>query len=297
MTILSARRRARMKTLPFWGNIIWAIIRAVILIGLCFLIVYPLILKIVTCFMSPRDLINPTVKLFPREVSFEILQTAFKGLNYWTSLRNTFLLSLTVSIVQILVSAVAGYGLARFKFRGKGLIFVGIILALLVPPQTITLPLFVQFAGYGLVGTLWPFVLLSLTGLGLKNGLYIYMMQQHFRGLPGELEESAYIDGAGPIRAFWSVMLPNARNMMLTIFLLSFTWQWTDNVVTPMYMQKLRVFANSIAQLTHASTSDPIFSSAVNQVAALLIALPILVIYLFTQRYIVQGVERSGIVG
>ena len=135
-----------------------------------------------------------------------------------------------------------------------------------------------------------------LTGLGLKNGLYIYMMRQFFRGLPYELEESAYIDGAGPLRAFRSVMLPNARNMLLVVFIFSFTWQWTDNAITPMLLNNLKVFAN-VMGLVVPDYSNATVSGAMNSISALLIMTPLLIIYLFLQRRIIQGVESSGIVG
>ncbi len=139
-------------------------------------------------------------------------------------------------------------------------------------------------------------MILSLTGLGLKNGLYIYMMRQFFRGLPYELEESAYIDGAGPYRAFLFVLLPNARNMMLTVFILSFTWQWTDSNITPMFLQNMRVFANIAGSVVNNYMSE-LIQSALNNIIAILIMAPLLLIYALLQRRIIQGVESSGLVG
>ena len=293
----------RLRRPEFWGGLLWSVVRAVILIGLGFMICYPILIKFVTCFMSSDDLINPTVKLIPQEGSTALLRQVYVQMDYWRTFSATAALSLLTATAQVAVSALAGYGLARFRFRGRGLLFALILAVLLVPPSTILTPLYVRFnymnlfgIRFSLINTYWPFVLMSLTGLGLKNGLYIYLVRQFFRGMPDELEESAYIDGAGPFRAFRSVMLPNARNILLVTFIFSLTWQWTDNAITPMFLPNLNVFATVVHGLSPDYT-NAIQQGAINSIAALLIMAPLLVIYLFLQRRIIQGVESSGIVG
>lgn len=298
-----SRPGKRLSQPAYWGNALWSLVRAVILFGIGFMILYPILIKFVTCFMSMNDLSDPTVKLIPLEGSTELLRQVYVKMDYWRTFATTAALSLLVAVAQVFVSALAGYGLARFKFRGRGLLFALILVVLLVPPSTILTPLYVRFnymsffgLRFSLINTYWPFILMSFTGLGLKNGLYIYMMRQFFRGMPYELEESAYIDGAGPLRAFRSVMLPNARNMLLVIFIFSFTWQWTDNAITPMFLNNLKVFANIVHSVV-PDYSNATLSGAMNSISALLIMAPLLVIYLFLQRRIIQGVESSGIVG
>ena len=122
-------------------------------------------------------------------------------------------------------------------------------------------------------------------------------MRQYFQGLPVELEESAYIDGAGPYRTFVSIMWPNARNMILTVFIFSFSWQWTDSNITPMYLQEMKLFSTMASTLMESNLVNPVEVSAINNVAMLLIVLPLLLIFIVLQRYIVKGVETSGIVG
>ena len=306
MFFQTARRSRLMKKLChpfFWGNLLWSLVRAVILIGIGFMILYPILIKVVSCFMSTNDLTDPTVKLIPLEGSTELFQKCWEGLDYWKTFAATAALSLLVAVMQTIVSALAGYGLARFQFKGRGIIFIAVIIVLLIPPSTILTPLYVRFnymsffgIKFSIINTYWPFVLMSATGLGLKNGLYIYMMRQFFRGLPYELEEAAYIDGAGPWRAFISVMLPNARNMLLVVFIFSFTWQWTDNAITPMFLANLKVFSNIVSSVTPDYTNATV-SGVMNNIMGLLIMAPLLVLYLFLQRRIIQGVESSGIVG
>ena len=222
-------------------------------------------------------------------------------MDYWSALLNTALLSLGVAVLQLFVSTFVGYGFARFKFWGKNVLFLLVILMLIVPSQTIILPLYVNlnnFLGTGLSFIDTPFALLflAITGLGLKNGLYIYMMRQFFRGMPKELEMSAYIDGAGHFRTFFSVMLPNASNMMITIFLFAFTWQWTDTTYNTMLMPNLNILTNTIMNVTVSSGDDVTQTQALLDTSSLLLILPLLIVFLFAQRYFIQSIERSGLV-
>ena len=282
------------------GKLIWIILRFVIIVGISYMILYPFVVKFVVAFSSTEDIVDNTVMYIPRQGSTYFLERAMLNMNYWKSFMNTALLSLFVSVFQLFVASVAGYGFARFKFKGRDLLFVLVLLTLMIPAQTIQLPLYVRFSHFlgtdlNLINTFWPLVILSMFGLGLKNGLYIYLMRQFFRGLPKELENSAYIDGAGFFRTFISIMLPNAANMMITVFLFSFTWQWTDTTYNRMLMPKLEILANKAATVA-SSIKDEAQQMAINDTACLLIILPLLIVFLFAQRYFIQSIERSGLV-
>lgn len=282
------------------GRFCWAIVRAVIIIGICFMILYPFLVKIIVSFMSTNDLTDKTVMFIPREGSTYFIERAIMNMGYWKALFNSALLSLIVSVFQLIVSCLVGYGFARFKFRGSNLLFLIVIVTLIIPPQTIMLPLYVRFRYFignlSLIDSFWPLAIMSATGLGLKNGLYIYLMRQFFRGLPKELEQSAYIDGAGPFRTFVSIMLPNAFNMMITVFLFSFTWQWTDTTYNSMLMPDLQVLSNTLFKVTKG-VEDVLQQQTLLDTGSLLMIAPLLIVFLFAQRYFVQGIERSGLVG
>ena len=153
-----------------------------------------------------------------------------------------------------------------------------------------------------LTGTYWPMVVLSATGLAFKNGLYIFMMRQFFRGVPDELEESAYIDGSGTLRTFLQIIIPLSVPMMITIFLFSFSWQWTDDFYTNMFIatNKITLMPDIVGipkslETTYAGQS--LYYAAINNTCGIMIILPLVILYLFCQKYLVQGIERSGIVG
>ena len=157
-----------------------------------------------------------------------------------------------------------------------------------------------------LANTFWPLIILSVFGLAFKNGLYIYLMRQFFKGVPDELEESAYVDGSGTFRTFFSIIIPLSIPMMITIFLFSFSWQWTDNFYTQIFFM---VDIDRIYLMPDLFKSIPpslnfegfagmdLYETVIQNTAAIMVIIPLVIMYLFCQKYLVQGIERSGLVG
>ncbi|MBR7093067.1 MAG: carbohydrate ABC transporter permease [Clostridia bacterium] len=291
-------------------KISWSLVRGVILFGLCFEIVYPFFVKIMQTFMTKEDLVDPTIKLYPLHWTLSTLRQTFTEIEFVPAAFNSLILSLTVSVLQMMICTLVGYGLARFKFRGRNLLFFMVILTLIIPPQlySITQYLYFYYFGVGqhtvnLIGTYWPFLLLSLTGMGMKNGLYIFLMRQFFRGLPKELEDAAYIDGCGIFGTYLRVILPNARNMLITVFVLSFSWQWTDYFFSSMLLGAQQVtnlplaIINNIQLIrTGGERVDPILYAVERNTACLLAIIPLLILFAFLQKKLINGIERSGLV-
>lgn len=291
--------RKKRITLGKIGHYSWVVLRYVILIGIAFMILYPFVVRICVSFMSTNDIVDTTVMYIPREGSTFFIQKAMQNMNYWTALLNTFLLSALIGLLQLFVATFCGYGFARFKFWGSNILFFAVILTLIIPSQTIIIPLYSRFSnffGLNLLNTFWPLLIMSATGLGLKNGLYIYMMRQFFRGMPKELEASAFIDGAGHLRTFFVIMLPNAMNMMITVFLFAFTWQWTDTTYNDLLIPKLDILANTVMKAWNTSSTEVLQQQSLLDTGALLMIFPLLIVFLVCQRYFVQSIERSGLV-
>ena len=160
----------------------------------------------------------------------------------------------------------------------------------------------------GFVNSLVPVYMLAITGLGFKNGLYIFLLRQFFKGVPDELEESAYVDGSSTFRTFFTIIIPLAIPMLITVFIFSFAWQWTDNFYTSIFFEPGYWDQEGSLQFMSSITGVPdtlklevknldAYASAITGTATILIALPLIIAYLFVQNFIVQGIERSGIVG
>lgn len=277
----------------------WIVVRTIILVGCCYTILYPFLLKLIDSFKSFEDYLDPAVQYIPKYFTTSNIKAVLTQLQYKKSFPITFLYSTLIALLQVFICGLAGYGFGRYKFRGSNLIFGLVIMELLVPPQTMIIPLFLRFrffyGGLNLIGTYWPIIILALTGLGIRNGLYIFMFRQNFRNMPKELEEAAIIDGCNPFQIFWKVMMPNAVSLMVTVFLISFAWQWTDTTYTELFQRGTDLLANMTAYVDGGE--EEIMVLQYNNTAAVLCVLPVMLIYLIGQRFFIQGVERSGITG
>lgn len=301
--------------LAFCKRLAWPVFRLLLLLGLSFVILYPFLTKISTMFMSLDDLKNPTVWIIPQSPTLDNILRVFKYGDYFRAFGNTLLVSLTCAVLQTLSCTMVGYGFAKFKFRGRGIFFALAVLTIIIPPQTIYISLYMKFRYFdvfGLLGALGlsslklveqitPMAVLSATALGLKNGLYIFVMRQFFRGVPRELNEAAYVDGCGVVPTFFRIMLPMAGSMMLSVFLLSFAWQWTDTFYSSLFYRQMLVLPNILSKITvitgEAIGKGTMMSSVMLNTGVIMIIAPLVIFYLFSQKFLIQGVERSGLVG
>ncbi len=307
-TTKGERAKAKYLSWRFVATIFGNIFAYVLTIGIAFVIIYPLLRRIGNAFKPVEEFYDTSIVYFPRNPTFEVVRQAFYKLNFKQVGIPSFLMALYVGLTQMVVALLVGYGFARFKFRGSRVLFACVILTLVVPPQTILIPLYLRFRYFDILGifkaitghslklidTYWCQILLSATGLGWKNGLYIYLMRQYFRGVPKALEEAAYIDGARTFKAFVKIMVPSALPMMLTVFLFSFSWQWTDTFYTGTFLIKKKLLATSVNAITH---ENELMAFNLQQTAILIILIPLIFLFVVTQRYFVEGIERSGLTG
>ncbi len=277
---------------------LWSIARFVIIFGLAFVILKPIYYKIAVAFMSRDDLLNPAVSLLPTGLSLDYWKSALSQLRLSESFLQTLFVSLLASGLQVFVATVVGYGLGRYKFKGSNLIFAAVILFMLVPVDVTSTAQYIRFAFFGIgdvkiniLETYWPLIMVAATGMNLKNGLYIYLMREFFRNMPGNLEEAAYIDGCGPIKAFAKVIVPNAKGMMSTVFLFSFCWQWVEYDFAKMYYPSKALFGTILPQLTSVTVLE---TTVVKNAAGILIAIPIMILFLLFQRTLVKSITLSG---
>lgn len=307
---------------------LWAFVRAVLIIGVSFTIIYPLLRYISASVKDPADIYNPIVYMVPVNYTLDNLKYAIGIMKYWLALKNTLVLSVSTMVLQVVSCALAGYGFARFRFPGNNILFALVVLTILIPASTLMLPMYLHFRtfdvlgvvklirgtdGVNLLNTYWPILILSATANGLKSGLYVYIFRQFFRGLPKEIEEAALIDGAGGFRTFYRIMLPNSIPSLVTVALFAFVWQYNDTYYASLFMPNVTLLSNKVAALpaeaslylptlmgfglNPAQRADPNHVALIVDTGILLAILPLIVLYLFVQRYFVESVERTGIVG
>lgn len=293
------------------------ILRTTLLFGLCFVILFPTIQQLSMALRAPEDINNPAVIWIPETWSLMNIKIAATVLDYGRAVINTFKMSLISMMLQLFSTALAGYAFSRLKFRGSNILFLGVIITIITPPQALSLAQYLYFRDLGLIGKEVSIYIMSGLGMGIRSGIFIYIFRQFFRGLPKELEESAQIDGAGVFRTFWSVMLPNARGAIVTVALFAFVWQWNDAYYVQIFDVSTEKFPLLTMQLINAAErmyatlfytggldligqnvwENPLFLALISNVAALLMMLPLLIMYLFVQRQFVESIERTGIVG
>ena len=325
----SKKERMRIKYLSgtFVVSIVWWLFRFIILLGLAYVVLMPFFSKITGSFMSPEDFIDVTVKYIPKYPTLDTYKAIIAEAKYGTAFINTITLSLFCGVTQTFICSLIGYGFAKFKFKGSTLLFLLVVLTMVIPHQTLQLSLFMKFRYFDILGVFnllgggvtealeiipfssinlnnsyWPLALLSITGLAYRNGLYIFMMRQFYRGVPDELEESAYLDGCGTFMTFFRIIIPLSVPMMVTIFLFAFCWQWTDDFYTTVFFTSsgMKLMPDIIMTPKSLDTdfaAGDLYISAIRNTCGLLVMAPLIVVYLFGQRFLVQGIERSGIVG
>jgi len=363
-TPLKERLKAKFLSFYFLQKVAITIFQLVLMIGISYIVIFPFISKITSSIMAPQDFIDVTVRLIPKNISFDIYAAIVKELGYLQALGNTFILSFSAAVIQMLICSLIGYGFAKFKFRGRNLIFVLVMITMIIPHQTLQHSMYLEFRNFDFLGivrllkgggiqifdwnikdlgegvaeffgkldvlpkqivigvdeygddivmqfkqtgvniakTYMPLILLSATGLAFKNGLYIFLLRQFFRGIPDELEESAYMDGCGTFRTFVQIILPLSVPMMVTVFLFAFCWQWTDDF----YVGKIIETTASNTLLVDLVGKVPpslklgyagqtLYETAIRNTCGLMIIAPLVILYAFCQNFLVQGIEHSGI--
>ncbi len=297
-------------TKKFIGGLLIEIFTYVLILGIAFVIVYPLLRRIGNAFKPTAEFYDTSVVYFPKNPTLDIVKRAWRDMHVSTLGLSSMLFALYIGIAQVISCTLVAYGLARFKFRGNNLIFLLVVFTLIVPPQAIKIPLYLNFRYFDVLGVLkmfrgeelnlidtyWCQMIMSTFCIGWKNGLYIYMLRQYFRGVPKELEESAYIDGARTLRAFIQVMIPSAVPMMFTVFLFSFSWQWTDSYLSSTFLTFKETLATQILNIQYGD-KEQLLQMNVQNTSVLILIIPLIVLFIITQRFFVEGVERSGLTG
>jgi multiple sugar transport system permease protein len=311
---LSAHRKAA--AVKYSRRLTGGILFAMLFCGIGYVLVYPLIYIFTTAIKSTTDMLDTTTIWIAKIPTWSNFSDAWGFIDYSASLVNTLQVALGVTALNLVVCSTVGYGFARFRFRERGILFALVIFSLIVPPQVILLPQYLslqQFDVFGILsltlgGTLRftdsPMAILvpAMFGQGLKSGLFIYIFRQFYRGMPVELEEAGYIDGCGTVRTYLRIMIPNAVPAFVTVGLLSFVWHWNDvfgqsQFMTSMPTLSMRLVNVRMNIIESSQIRDMMYVIPVQYAGVALIIMPLLVVYLVGQRFFVQSVERSGIVG
>lgn len=291
--------------------------RIAILVGVSYVILSPIIGFLANSFSSDKDAYNPMVFVLPQYPTLEKYSLAILRLDYFPTITRDLLYTLSITGLQLLVCSMVGYGFARFNFPFKTLLFGCVVIMIVIPSHAVMLPLYLTFRQFdplglvslitgnsiNLMSTPIPMYIMTLLGCGVRSGIYIYIFNQFFRGLPKEIEEAALVDGCGVWYTYFRIMLVNAMPSVITVTVLSIVWQFNDTFFAKLFLISDKiVISKSISSLqANIANLDKILEPTIQELyldaGIILVLLPIVLIYMLLQRYFIEGVERSGIVG
>lgn len=275
------------------------LITYVFLIALSIIFLAPFIYMIGHSLMSAEDLIDPNVNWLPRNFVFINYSYAFEILDYMPRLFKSLGIVLLAVLGQVISCSFVGYGLARVKFKGNGLIFALVIFSMIIPPQCIIVAQYLMFSKINVLETYFPIIFPCFLSLGLSGGLFTFLFRQYYRGVPKELENAALIDGTGLFGAYFRIVFPTAAPTILVTSILSLIWQWNNSFEPSVYIKNpadktLPMLLNDLGNgaLGFGGGGS---TNGIRLAATLLCVLPLVIIFFVLQKYLMKGIESSGL--
>lgn len=291
----------------------------VMLISLCFVYVYPILHMGVTSLKSLTDLLDPSVRWLPHEITTENYTKALDIMGFNEHLIDTLVVTVIPALAQTVSCALAGYAFARFRFKGRNILLGCVLLTFIVPFPVLMVPTYTMYSGYGILGSIWTMILPAISGQGLRAAIFILIYRATYEQIPFSLDEAARVDGASETRVFLTIGVPLGVPAMITSFLFSFVWYWNETYSTSLFMgnaalgdskaistlvMELAKFEDSyLAYLEKAggwaarNSGANIQNEAITMAGTILTIAPLLIVYFCLQRYFTEAIDRSGITG
>ncbi len=305
--------------------IIVSIARYIFLFTIGFVVVYPLFQKISMSFTDFSVLGNPMSVYIPSKFSTGAYVIANDRIDFIKTILLTLGYSSFMTFLQIISSAIIGYGFARFKFRGRNFLFALVILTIIIPPVSMRIPEYLSMRYFDIFGIFnltlghslnlfgQPIVLVikALLGVGLRGGLFIFIFRQFFLTIPKEFEEAGMVDGASIFQIFRKIVMPSSTPAIMTVGVFGFIWNYSDTtlgtflnsnflfsqlIIYNLMLDDIRGGYESYTNMS-ASGMNPLVYVAVQDAALIVFLLPLLILYFIVQRRFVENFERAGIVG
>lgn len=302
-------------------DVVSSVVKFVFILCICYLFIFPLLYLLVSAIQTTESMKDQSVIWIPKELTLANFKQAAELLSYGKSGAITILIAVLSTIATLFSCGMAGYGLARFNFIEKKLVFVVVLVLIIVPPQTTMMSTFLNYrffnpfgimslfskeeGGINLINSPVTMILPAIFGSGIRSGLMIFIFRQFFLNQPKELEEAAKIDGCGIFATYYKIMLPLSSPALITVSVFSFVWYWNDSFYSTLFfngdlkpiMAQLDLLRTSFLAETAYVEFSPQEKKALISAAALLCIIPPLILYSIIQRRFSESIERVGIVG
>ena len=268
----------------------------VIVFGIGILMIYPLIWMFMSSFKETKTIFQTAGSLIPNPFTLDNYINGLKGfakVPFLVFFKNSLFISVVATIGTVISSAVVAYGFARFDFKGKKILFAAMLLSMMLPAQVLMIPQYLWYQKLGWVGSYMP---LTVPYFFAIQGFFVYLISNFISGIPTELDEAAKIDGCSYARIFTRIMLPLIKPALVTACIFSFMWRWDDFLSALLYVSKSSMYPVSLALKLFCDPGSSSDYGAMFAMATLSI-LPSILIFLFFQKYLVEGISTSGLKG
>lgn len=272
------------------------IIYNVLVFGFGIVMVYPLIWMVMSSFKETATIFTTAGQLIPEHFTFENYANGWKGfakITFATFFKNSFFIAIVATIGTVLSSSLVAYGLARSTFKGKRVLLIAMLLSMMLPSQVLMIPQYLWYQKLGWVGSYLP---LTVPYYFAIQGFFVYLMMNFIEGIPKEMYEAAKIDGCSFYKIYAKIIMPLIVPALITGGIFSFIWRWDDFLSALLYVNDSTKYPVSLALKLF---SDPGSSSDYGAMFAMatLSILPIMLIFMFMQKYLVEGISTSGLKG
>ncbi len=252
----------------------------------------PLAWMILTAVKTPQEAVQFPPTLVPRELRLDNFAKAwnYPGMQFVRWTLNTLWISVTVVTGVILTSSLCAYGFSRIRFPGRNFWFAATLASVMLPPQVTLIPLYILFYRIGWLNTFNPLIIPAWFGGGALN---IFLLRQFFMGIPAELEDAAYIDGANRLQIWWRIFLPLSVPALLTVGIFTFQATWNDFYSPLIYLTGRENYTLALG----VNLFNSQFGSEIQYMMAIsfLMTIPMIVVFFIAQRYFIQGITLTGL--
>ncbi|MBO5197127.1 MAG: carbohydrate ABC transporter permease [Lachnospiraceae bacterium] len=300
---------------------LYKVFRLLLLIGLSYIVIYPILSLFLGSITLPEDLMDESRAWLPKNPTFTNYVNSFSYFKFFKHAGITLQIAGISTLIQLIVCSLIGYGLARYSFVGNSFLFGCVVFTIIMPIQTALLPMYLDymqfdFFGIGqligvftgtpytvnLTGTKWVYYLPAIFGVGFNSGLFIFLFRQFFKGMPKDLEDAGKVDGCNPFMIYLRIMVPNTKPVFVTVALLSYIYYWNDTTLSNIMMMGTNdkprmLYVKSLMASAVIRHRDAIRVMAENQAIALMCVAPLLLLFIIGQRFFIESMDRTGIKG
>lgn len=273
-----------------------AVIYHILVFAVGLVMIYPLIWMVMSSFKPTNTIFQTAGSLIPETFTFENYINGWKGfakVTFATFFKNSLFISVVATIGTVISSSIVAYGFARFKFKGKKLLFSAMLLSMMLPAQVLMIPQYLWYQKLNWVGSYMPLIVPYFFAI---QGFFVYLISNFISGIPRDLDEAAKIDGCSYVSIFTKIILPLIKPALVTAGIFSFMWRWDDFLSALLYVNKSAKYPVSLALKLFCDPGSSSDYGAMFAMASLSI-LPSVLIFIFFQRYLVEGISTSGLKG